>query len=362
MDKIIQFPAPGMGALMWASVALLFVLAGAVALELLRQSAQRKRHQAVLWRHAKEVADDKELSQAEFELLREVITRWAPADPLRAISSRQVFDHCVEAEMARLLPDRRRFEEVGLLLRDIRIRLALDYIPLGQRILSTREIYQGQQIWLTQVDAPHQPSFRGAIAAVDEARFCVAPRGVKESPVPRLKPGDRIRCRMWRDEDARYVFDVKFQGQETEPHALIFDHTSNLRRTQARAHYRVRFDYTTTFGVVNAPPDGGIADLEHRPVITRLRGRVTNISAGGYAVVLPQPLPKRAFLKATFDLYDSDPFEVFGRIVGSSALSGGRHLIRTAFVAISEEDRDKIAKHVMYRQQAAKQDEDQPSG
>jgi len=350
---IIELPQASDTAVRWAAIGVVLLLVAAILLEVVHQATARRRRLAAVWQQFDSITEDKELSQAETHILGAFVKRWLPQEPMRAITNRQEFDRCIEQEMDRLaaMDDPDLFEDRGVTLRDIRRKLALDYIPLGQRIVSTRELYQGQLMWMAPAAGETTDWFRGTVTEVDEARFAVEPPEGDTTPFPPYTPGEDIRCRMWREEDARYAFTVPYCGRDTDPPALLFGHAGDLKRLQSRAYFRVRHDQALFVGVVDGSAEDGIDELEERRIVTRIRGRTTNLSAGGMAVVLQQPVPKQVFLRLMLELDETPPFPVFARIVATGSLSGGRCLVRATFVAVGSEDLDRIERYVMRCQQ-----------
>lgn len=351
---LVNWSTPSNQTLIWVAVACLVLLFGALLIEKLRQRRQRQMRAAAAWSNVESIAKDKGCSAEELRILRAVIRRWAPDDPLRVITMRQDFDRCVEKEMDSLLQrgDEQELERTGTLLRDIRSRLALDFVPLGQRIYSTRELYQGQDVWFArEADKPPQ-WIRGSIALSNEAAFHVAPKDTLDSGRPAFQPDVPFRFRLFRDEDARYAFTTRYLRWVKEPTELVFRHTSKLERIQAREHYRVRHEQPTNVGVMNAPLDAGSPTRDRR-IVTRLRGQITNISAGGFALIVPQAVPAQVLIRVTLELEleAAEPFEVDARIVGTTPLPGGRYLIRAALYEEDSAKRELIARYVVHRQQ-----------
>jgi hypothetical protein len=104
--------------------------------------------------------------------------------------------------------------------------------------------------------------------------------------------------------------------------------------------------------IVNKPVDDeDVADLTSRPSVTKIRGRITNLSAGGFAAVVHQPVSKQVYLRTTLDLEESEPLTVVSKIVAVLDMPAGRHLLRTQFVGLAPDDREKIVKHVTIKQQ-----------
>lgn len=339
--------------LVWLSAFIMLgLLLGAIALEAWRRRRERRRQHEAEWRTVEEIAREKELSPAELDLLKKVIAGHAPKSPLRAVTVRQQFDKCVEDEMESLAagPDIAALESRGQMLRDIRVRLGLDYIPYGQRIHSTRELYHSQAIWVADKSEPSVKWRRMAVGSIDEALFHLTPQ--EAGPFPHFRPGDMIECRMWREDDARYSFSAPLVRVGDDPPEWSLRHTNALQRTQSRAHFRVRYEQNAAIGIVNAPVDGDMSDVEERPIVTRLRGRLTSLSGGGLAVIVDQPVPRQVLLRITLDLdVETGPVDTTARIVTTAPVSGGRYLIRAAFAGISDETRDRITHFVFHKQQ-----------
>lgn len=346
------------GVLFWTVLVCGVLLTIAVIVEWIRQWRGKRARVANLWDSVKKIAKEKELTDEEKDALNTLLKRWSPAEPHRAATVHQYFDECIEAEMNDLKTkgDMDEFDRMGTVLRDIRTRLALDMVPIGQRIFSTRQLYSPQEVWF--VDAAESPPRwkRGLIQTVNEAYFTVG-MAVDVDP-PRYFPGGSVRFRLYRDDDARYTFTTRFVRREAEPVGITFMHTGEMERIQSREHYRVRHEQSANVGVMDGPVDGvvdepGETDDAPRRIVTRLRGKIVNISAGGLAVVLPQPVPSQVMLRVSVDLplERTESFEVDLRIVATNPLPAGRHLVRAAFVRIDDGHREAIARYVMHKQQ-----------
>lgn len=341
------------GVLLWAVLVCAVLLALAVVVESLRQRRLRRARVEGLWDAVAKIAGEKELTEDERAVLNELLTKWAPDEPHRAATVHQYFDECVQAEMDALKERGNlvEYERMGTILRDIRTRLSLDMVPIGQRIYSTRQLYSPQEIWF--VDAVESPPRwkRGLVQTVNEAYFTVG-MAVDVEP-PRYMPGGEVRFRLYRDDDARYAFRTRLVRREANPPGLTFAHTSDLDRIQTREHYRVRHEQSTNVGVMDGVVDGTPEDTETRRIVTRLRGKIVNISAGGLAVVVPQPVPSQVLIRVNVDLpmERTVGFDVDARIVAINPLPAGRYLVRGAFVRIADEHREAIARYVMHKQQ-----------
>lgn len=345
------FPAGDQSTILLAIAALLALLLFAVVWEITRRHLDQRRRRLAEWRMVQDIADEKQLDAHENRLLRDLIQRYHPRDPLRAVTVRQQFGQCVEAAMAALEHAPAVYDEMGMRLRGLRNRLGMDYVPFGQRIQSTRELYVGQILWVLQQESAPGDGHRMQVTGVDEARFFARPLPNQVEPPP-WETGRTYRFRMWREEDARYLFAARLVAIEEGPRTLAFRHSLELQRMQARAHFRVRYDQETVVNVIDAPVDGDVTALASRAPVAKYHGRITSLSAGGCAVVIPQMLPRSVYLRLRIELPDTDPIDVHAGVVATSAISGGRELVRAAFADLKENERDAIARYVLHRQQS----------
>ncbi len=143
---------------------------------------------------------------------------------------------------------------------------------------------------------------------------------------------------------------------------LAFRHAVSLNRMQSREYYRIGFEQSASVGILNASVDGSDDDVRLRPVVTRTRGRFTNLSAGGFAILIPQPVPRQVLLRVTLQFDGFEPFDVEARIVSVLSLPGGQYLVRASYVGISEDVRDRITRFIFRRQQPLLHHADAASG
>lgn len=339
--------------------ALLFV--SAILIEFLRERRARRNRVKREWETVQEIVKEKGLSDREWRLVETIIREHSPTSPIQVVTVRRHFNRCVAAYMdsLRQIGNESKYAETGLQLRDLRVRFALDFVPFNQHLETTRELSQGQTVLGSKTGEGSFRWFRMTVVSVDEAYLHLAVDHTKrEEPPPALRVGDELRCRLWREDDARYAFTATVSHLEETPPRVLAWHTATLKRIQARAYYRVRLNQSTIVGLVDAPTDGNYEDVRARPVTARMRGKVVDLSAGGLAIELPQNAPPRVLVRVTLDLPESEPLTVDARIVDTMPRPGGQCLVRSAFVAIDEETRDAIAHYVWLRQQPLLRRED----
>jgi c-di-GMP-binding flagellar brake protein YcgR len=350
MDAL-RLPLPSTSSLVMLAIVLAGMFFLAVGLEIRRRRNIERRRLAASWKHVETVLHEKQISSEETRLVRELIEQHMPRDPAGAVTSRRAFNLCVRSHMEQCKKegDKAAFNHTGEMLRDLRIRLSLDFVPVGQPIESTLDLHAGQSLLASWQQGAQGHWFRVHLADNNEAHMTFT---ADIPPGERLPaPGESVRLQMWREDDARYQFSATVS--DTSPDLAQFRtwHPGELRRLQSRAYFRVRQNRPATFGVVNAPLDGNYEGLIERPVVTRIRGRITSLSAGGYAAELPQSVPLQMLLRTVLDFPDEEPVALFARIVGMSGIGGGHYLARCSYVGIDDDTREAVARYVWQKQQ-----------
>ncbi len=317
------------------------------------RSRRRRLEQEIL--DIRDLAREKGLLEKERRLIENFVRRRSPNDPMRVVTERRWFNKCVAAEMKSLARQvsGEKFAGRGAALRSVRRRLGLDYVSAGQAVETTRDLHTGQLIWASP--ATETDWVRTRLVHLDEAYLQLQ---ILNSDQPlSLQSGTKMRCRLGRLDDARYVFESNVAETRKGPPAVLLTHCESMKRIQTRAHFRIRFRQIVTVGIVgvDAALDGGGAS--RTPESTTLRVNIANLSAGGVAVVAQQDLPLNIGMRFKLSLPGYDPWDVIAKVVSTSPLSGGRNLIRGAFVGVGDEIREAIANHVMQEQrQAVRQD------
>ncbi|HOE65279.1 MAG TPA: PilZ domain-containing protein [Candidatus Hydrogenedentes bacterium] len=339
-----------------------FFIAVAIVSEISRQRMRTRARIRGEWDVVRKVSSEKGLSADEQGLLERLIRRYSPRAPVSVVTVRQSFDACVSACLGELDKiNSPEFETTGALLRDVRDRIGLHYLPFGPSIRSTRELHASQPVlFAAGIDQADRKGARGLISDITEAVFYVTPE--EGTNLEAFTPGNAVHFSLWREDDARYAFQARLVRVESDPVRLAFRHAVSLNRMQSREYYRIGFEQSASVGILNASVDGSDDDVRLRPVVTRTRGRFTNLSAGGFAILIPQPVPRQVLLRVTLQFDGFEPFDVEARIVSVLSLPGGQYLVRASYVGISEDVRDRITRFIFRRQQPLLHHADAASG
>ncbi len=137
----------------------------------------------------------------------------------------------------------------------------------------------------------------------------------------------------------------------------MFSHVFAAKRIQNRAHFRVPFRRAAHISFYSVPEQEEQEALAwiytHEPLIA-LKGTFTNLSAGGFAAVMPQAPPPNAYVRIRLSLDDAVQ-DMAARVVGTVPLSDKRCLIRAAFHELSEEQEEAVSQYVFQKQRAEQQ-------
>jgi len=338
-----------------AVAVILFIVA--IAIELLRRRSVAQGNITSSRRDFELLAARKGLTRQEIRQMYELAKRAHVASPFPLATSALRFDEAIDAELGRLKRTVDEGDSVAQVYSAIREKLGLNDIPLGHALPSSRFLSVGQQLVVGKTDARTEPGYPAEIVALDDAGITVSwpVRGDKQADV---HVDDRLRVAMWRPNDARYFFDTDVKNilSEMEPR-LVLRHTRDITRIQSRKFYRVEVSIPLVLHYVPGERVVSEASVD-MPVgavsrVRRFSARLTTLSGGGMSMVCDQNIPVDSVLRSHIPLEGvSIPVPVACRVLSAStSRRPGKYVLRTQFVAIDEEDRDRLFRYVSLKQQ-----------
>jgi hypothetical protein len=342
----LHFPQASDATLIGMALTLGGLVAGAVSWDYYRKMARKKRFIRTDWDIAADLMREKQLDKAQVDLLTQMIRKYHDKNPLASLTVRQQFDALIDKRMrdAAKAHDDAAFQDLGKKLYEVRLRLGLDFVPYGRSIQSTRELRTGQLLWLHPSDLAPDWAM-ASVSSTDEAYFGVT---FKEPyAFDLMAPGRLATFRLWRQDDGRYHFELPVAAAQAGGSERLFHHTTKLARIQERCYYRIRCSIETYLKRNDDNPGISFADA---PQI--LPVRICSLSAGGFAALAEQPMPNGVMVRIPLQLSGELPFEIEARMIGGSALGGGRHIVRGQFLGAFQESQDVIARYVARKQQA----------
>jgi len=344
--------------LLWA-ITFLFLLLLIVSFLIGIYKKKKEEKNRVLrdWERVRFILKEKELNEKEIKLLEELIYKYDPQNPLGVSTFRQHYIRCLHKYItnARKNLSFEELNEIGEMLREIGIRLGHDYIPYGQRIYATIELYQNQPVWMSPQGETPTLWRKAHVVDINGAFFRVAPF-THQDRLP-VNLGQYVSFKMWREEDARYQFSTVLRRIELDPEIYVFDHVFSLERFQSRAYFRVRLDKPIEVDLVKIEKKYDLNQISAEDVPCQIqfstRARIINLSAGGSAILIDRDIEDSYFIRILLNMEDEkEPKHItlYMRIINKVNISLGRYMYRGTFVGLTDDNRDRLAKYV-FRQQ-----------
>ena len=356
------------GILLLVIVALLGAL---IAIDILgtrrHRAAVRKRH----WEIFNSITGMHGLNPAEIALLKRFADYQPEQNPVAVVNSPAEYDACVERELSALAArgaGEREIEELLTMISAVRHKLALDHLPQGQFLHSTREMLPNQEIKIRARSEGVEREFDSVVVTVTEKEITVtAPR--LRGEIYHLGPGTEIGVSMVRQNDAIYNFTTRvlrtFLGRAP---LVTIAHASDLERIQLRRYYRVNVNVPVSFTLLdrNEIARGG-DDTEGAITAAmvgasdRSPGTLCNISGGGALVDVAGTLEKGDLLNFDIDIWNGKAENLTGEVVSvrpaapdakteDASAKRTKTSAHLAFVGMSGNVRDKVVKYVFRRQ------------
>ena len=131
--------------------------------------------------------------------------------------------------------------------------------------------------------------FMSNVLDSNETELLLKPPKVKSRPA-NMKQFTELQCRIRRENDADYEFNLKIVGQLVRDlNAVILEHTSNIRRLHIRHSERLQLDLKMRFEIVDVRQYEKDRQLDlGRRDYTKLSGIIKDMSAGGIKVRLKE--------------------------------------------------------------------------
>lgn len=306
----------------------------------IRKSTQREKQRAqISWDAFNESSKAKGLTHGESQLLIQVLQKTKYGNAEQILESPQAFENAVEMYY-KLNRGTKNIANTELdLIRSLRGKLGFFPLPVETPYLSTRQFSPSMSILVELLDKGSV--VRSKVAFVDEHKWAVVnnfDRGIK------VQKENRMRLIITRGGDAEYtmeceVFDVK-DGE------IIITHTRRLHRKQLRSWVRIDVSIPVVARLLSTPNNDKIENVA-------LNGRITDLSGGGLAMILPQQFVLGSVVSVSFTMGSQNIQEFQSEVVrvatiGDAADSKYSHSI--SFTDERKEIQEKIVRYVFEKQ------------
>ncbi len=272
--------------------------------------------------------------------------------------SRQLFSNWVEkilSERNPLLEDRRE-EDIVVVLRRVREELGLFAAKRNDRIWSSRELREGQQLFFSRA-MEGRPAVAGtSILESNESRFVVRePR--RDRIVLDMGEKDAARVK-FSFKDTGYQFETDILAQIKEPRDTIWElrHVNEIVKLYERRYPRIELKQEVEFWMI---PRGKFYQFNE---MTRyragspyklVRGLLLDISERGLALSSPAGISRNDFVYLDFSPVQGgggESIPLIGEVVNHVILSEDSHIISTRIPGtISSEARARLNQFIRGR-------------
>lgn len=309
----------------------------------------RRREEQFIRRIFQNLAQEKGLDEEDERLLWRMAREVRLLDPLLVFSSISAFEGAEGRELSRLSEgDDAGREELTDRLQTLKRKLRLDRLPLGWALRHTRDIPVGQRI---RVGFKRDETTRFCsctVVEVDASGMTVAPIvKADRDALKEVTPEETLYVRFWRRDDTEYKFRTRILPEdEQEDEMLLLAHAEDLERVQRRDFFRLPVHIPVALYAIPDVETASLSPGELRVkglVTIRLKGMLTNLSAGGIALRSKTAVEEGALLMVDPEV--RTPFSLEGiacRTIRSEQEPGKGYVHHFDFINVNETLRDRL--------------------
>jgi c-di-GMP-binding flagellar brake protein YcgR len=296
----VVLPEPNVGLLGLICIVAVFLILALLGLSAVKAQKRNRLRRAREKEKLDAFLSQRGLTSAERTLLEDIAQ--AGEEPLaRVVKLVLSFDHGVDSYL-KSLPPAPGDEHLLMLrrLKTLRFKLALDRVPPGVALVSTREISLGQVFLLRSSADPERQIFAGILMDADDAGLLVR---LKAGPSPEAEPSlplsdpaaafgekeanSRLEVYFLRRDDGGYRFSARLKAVLRGEEVLLqLSHPRRLLREQRRDYFRVPLRQEIAFRRVGAEIlDDPMAAASLSSLSLDQPGTIADLSGGGFRLV-----------------------------------------------------------------------------
>ena len=190
-----------------------------------------------------DLAKNHGLKDNQIRLLKSVADHDRMKNPMRLITSDRFFDRHVgeyAIKIAGLNLNHPHLDDIGA----IRAILGFDQLSSDKALLSTRLIAKHQTLMVKQESYDFERFTPWIVVECDEATIGLVPLLKDDTHhYDNLKIGDEVSVMFWRKGDTEYRFNTTIVAQDAETYTCFLSHSSTIDRLQQRDFYRIDVDF-----------------------------------------------------------------------------------------------------------------------
>jgi hypothetical protein len=264
------------------------------------------------WHDFYQIAKMRALSKKETEVLKKLVISRKVSKPTLIFTSATILDSCIQRTIRRLtLQETKGESNADIINMYYRLRNKVSRGRSGRIIHTTRGIDVGVNMRLGIQDYGY---FNTRVVKNVTDYLGVS--------IPVLPPGKtmnwarkKIKCSLWRENDAVYVFESKVIDVVVteELKVICLRHTNKVVRLQKRLYPRKNVRLPVFFSKMRIITEGG----KKKAVVDKKEthwGTIIDISVGGMSIETTAPIGKNNFVRIEFELREDYKVLGYGKI------------------------------------------------
>ena len=321
-------------------------------------SKKRKRRTlAFEWNWFHKIAELRDLSEDEADILVKLAQRFTPNNPQKLIQSVQFYDNTAKIFLKSSLLDMEEYDtdECEELVDSVREKIFMKEFHSQDNLHSTRQIPPKQKI---RVTVPTEKGKRFLHTVISEnTRMQITLIDDSFGTYAHLfVPQARFDGYYWRERDAGYQFPLIVVSKVID-NAVTFKHSEEFSRKQRRHFFRIRANFTVRFFVISNDDENFFMKHGTFPEDTptdSFLGKVTNLSDGGVSFFTNKKLESDTILRVELIVTKGQSFKgIVGRVVRADTIEE-QYKVFVEFNIVHEKTRDAIIQMVSQKQMAKK--------
>ncbi|MFC1564044.1 flagellar brake protein [candidate division KSB1 bacterium] len=359
---LFRIAPPSQQTIFYSYIILIVVVITIFTIQIILHFRRKKKRLQREWKLFYRLAEARDLSVLEVEVLTKLAQKFAPKAPQNVVDSIIRYDVLVKKFMTSFVQWDEEIdkEEARASFESAREKFFLKYLELSEHIQTTRSIPQAQSVRIS-VPSEFGKKYINAFVEENTSEYFTLISKEFEKLTFVFQKGEEYEGYFWRQGDAGYQFPLIVKIQKDKI-TVVFEHTDKIKRKQRRHFYRVNTKISARIYTLNEEDkkslsEGGKFKKFSRP--GNFLGIVVSISGGGISFFTENPSLKfddiiwmELLMKPEEKISD-----IYGRIVRIKDLER-RFKVFVEFIMVSDQGREDIIRYVSHIQREWKKSND----
>ncbi len=321
-------------------------------------SKKRKRRTlAFEWNWFHKIAEMRDLSEEEADILVMLAQKFCPNNPQKLIQSVRFYDNTAKNFLESTLPDMEVYDndELEELVDSVREKIFMKEFHSQDNLRSTRQIPPNQKIRVT-VPTEKGKRFLHTVIAENTRTHITLRDDSFGTNAHLFIPQALFDGYYWRERDAGYRFPLIVVSKVID-NTATFKHSEEFSRKQRRHFFRIRTNFTGRFFIISDNDENFFMNHGTFPEDTptdSFLGKVTNLSGGGVSFFTNKKLESDTVLRVELIVSKEQSFKgIMGRVIRADTIDE-QYKVFVEFNTVHDKTRDAIIQMVSQIQMAKK--------